>query len=60
MKKYWLGFITVIILSFSVLSWVGVQIYQQAPPIPTKVVTPDGSLVFSESVEPAEIGRAHV
>jgi len=48
MKKYWIGFITIIVLSFSVLSWVGVQIYQQAPPIPTKVVTLDGSLVFSK------------
>ena len=48
MKKYWFGFIAVIVLSFSVLSWVGVQIYQQAPPIPEKVVLSDGSLVFSK------------
>ena len=48
MKKYWISFITIIVLSFSVLSWVGVQIYQQAPPIPEKVVTTDGKLVFSK------------
>ena len=48
MKKYWIAFITVIVLSFAVLSWVGVQIYQQAPPIPEKIVTTEGDLVFTK------------
>ncbi|KAB2840624.1 MAG: nitric-oxide reductase large subunit, partial [Melioribacteraceae bacterium] len=48
MKKYWIAFTTVIVLSFTVLSWFGVQIYQQAPPIPEKVVTAEGEIVFTK------------
>ncbi|MEW5842777.1 MAG: nitric-oxide reductase large subunit [Bacteroidota bacterium] len=48
MKKYWIAFTVVIVVSFSVLGWIGVKIYQQAPPIPEKVVTSDGQTVFSK------------
>ncbi|MCU7511783.1 MAG: nitric-oxide reductase large subunit [Ignavibacteria bacterium] len=46
MKKYWLGFTLVILVSFSVLGWVGAKIYQQAPPIAERVVTATGQVVF--------------
>ncbi|MGE5351064.1 MAG: nitric-oxide reductase large subunit [Acidobacteriota bacterium] len=46
MKKYWLGFTLVILVSFSVLGWVGAKIYQQAPPIAERVVTTSGQVVF--------------
>ena len=46
MKKLWLGFAAVIVLSFSVLGWIGVRIYQEAPPIPQEVVSTDGSVVI--------------
>ncbi len=49
MKKYWIGFSLVIILSFIVLSLVGVKIYQQKPPVPEKVITESGELVFTKS-----------
>ena len=49
MKKYWLAFGLVVILSFIVLSWVGTRIYQQAPPIPEKVETPGGETVFTKA-----------
>jgi nitric oxide reductase subunit B len=49
MRKLWLAFTAVIVLSFLVLGWVGVRIYQQAPPIPNTVVTPDGTLVMSRA-----------
>lgn len=49
MKKYWIGFSLVIVISFAVLSWVGVKIYQQKPPIPEKIVTESGVLVFTKS-----------
>ena len=49
MKKYWISFILVIVVSFAVLSWVGVRIYQEKPPIPEKVVTESGSLVYTKS-----------
>ncbi|MGE5430653.1 MAG: nitric-oxide reductase large subunit, partial [Syntrophomonadaceae bacterium] len=52
MKKYWMGFILVILASFSVLGWVGTKIYQQAPPIADRVVTAGGQEVFeSGSIE---------
>ena len=49
MKKYWIGFSLVIIISFAVLSLIGVKIYQQKPPIPEKVITKSGVLVFSKA-----------
>src|ERR1035438_1530787 len=48
MKRYTTLFRSVIIISFIVLSWVGMRIYQQAPPIPDKVVTTDGNVVFTK------------
>jgi nitric oxide reductase subunit B len=53
MKKLWSAFALVIILSFAVLGWVGVRIYQQAPPIPDRVVTTDGQVIIG----PGEIAR---
>ena len=49
MKKYWIAFSIVVVLSFIVLSWVGVKIYQQKPPIPEKVITQSGELVFTKA-----------
>jgi Nitric oxide reductase large subunit len=46
-KKLWIGFIAVMVLSFSVLLYFGREIYKQAPPIPVKVVTPDGKVLFT-------------
>ena len=34
MRKLWVAFTAVIVVSFLVLGWVGVRIYQEAPPIP--------------------------
>src|SRR3954471_22602873 len=47
MKMKWIGFALVIVASFAVLLGVGVRIYQEAPPIPREVVTPDGQVVVS-------------
>ena len=49
MKKYWIAFASVIVISFSVLGWVGTRIYQQAPPIPNKIITSEGHTVFTKS-----------
>jgi len=46
-KKLWLGFLAVMTISFSVLLYYGYEIYRQAPPIPDKVVTADGSVLFT-------------
>jgi nitric oxide reductase subunit B len=46
-KKLWTGFILVVVISFAVLGYYGYEIYQQAPPIPEKVITPSGELLFT-------------
>ena len=46
-KKLWIGFGVVTTASFAVLLWFGAEIYRQAPPIPDKVVTTDGVVLFT-------------
>jgi nitric oxide reductase subunit B len=46
MRRLWIGFAAVLLLSFAVLGWVGTRIYQEAPPVPDHVVTTDGKLVI--------------
>ncbi len=48
MKRLWLGFWAVILISFSVLGWAGLQIYQQKPPIPSSVVIDGGGIMIPE------------
>ena len=48
MKKYWIGFAAVIILSFAVLGYIGTKIYQKAPPIMEKVVSENGEVIFDK------------
>ncbi len=48
MKKYWIPFILVILVSFGILSWVGSRIYQEVPPIPSKVVSENGEVIFTQ------------
>ena len=47
MRKLWIAFAAVVILSFAVLGAVGIRIYKQAPPIPERVVTTDGREVIA-------------
>ena len=49
-RRLWIAFTLVLALSFAVLGWTGVRIYQSAPPIPERVVT----LVRAEPRIPAE------
>ncbi|MBU1094906.1 MAG: nitric-oxide reductase large subunit [Bacteroidetes bacterium] len=46
MNKHWIVFTIVVVVSFSVLGWVGSRIYQEAPPIPDKIITSDGQIVL--------------
>ena len=48
MRRLWIGFAVVLIASFAVLSWMGVRIYQEAPPLVKKVVTTDGETVIDD------------
>ncbi len=46
MRRYWTGFLLVIVLSFGVLGWVGTRIYQSMPPVPDRVIATDGTEVI--------------
>ena len=51
MKKYtrlWWALTFVIAGSLAVLGYYGFEIYQKAPPIPTRVVSTDGMTVFTK------------
>ena len=45
-RRLWIAFGLVVVLSFSVLGWTGLRIYQEAPPVPERVVTTDGQEVI--------------
>lgn len=53
MKKLWISFACVLVLSFAVLGWIGTRIYQEMPPIPDQIISSDGALV----IPPGAIGR---
>jgi nitric oxide reductase subunit B len=46
MLRLWISFTLVMIVSFVVLGWIGGRIYQEAPPLPDRVVTSDGTVVI--------------
>jgi nitric oxide reductase subunit B len=48
MKRLWYLFVIVLVLSFAVLGWIGTRIYQEAPPLPDRVVTTEGNVVIAE------------
>jgi nitric oxide reductase subunit B len=45
--RLWGGFVVVVLASFAVLGYYGMEIYQQAPPIPNRVVTTDGQVLWT-------------
>lgn len=45
--KYWGAFALVIIGSFTVLGYYGYELYQQAPPIPERVVSTGGNVLYT-------------
>lgn len=46
-KRLWLWLAGVVLASFAVLGYFGYEIYMQAPPMPEKVLSTDGKLLFS-------------
>ena len=46
-SRLWAALIIVIVGSFVVLGYYGSEIYQQAPPLPARVVTEDGRTLFT-------------
>ncbi|MGD0039341.1 MAG: cbb3-type cytochrome c oxidase subunit I, partial [Isosphaeraceae bacterium] len=45
--RLWVGLVAVIAASFAVLGSFGREVYRQAPPVPERVVTSDGSVLFT-------------
>jgi nitric oxide reductase subunit B len=45
-KKLWLSLAAVMVASFLVLGYFGWEIYRQAPPVPKRVVTTEGVVLF--------------
>jgi nitric oxide reductase subunit B len=48
-QNLWIGFILVLVISFGVLGFFGGEIYRKAPPIPEKVIVPDGTVLITRS-----------
>nr|WP_315596855.1 nitric-oxide reductase large subunit [uncultured Cupriavidus sp.] len=46
-KKLWFTLIAVLAITFSLLGYYGSEVYRQQPPIPAKVVTTDGTTLFT-------------
>jgi nitric oxide reductase subunit B len=46
-KGLWIGLAAVVVGSFAILGYFGVDMYRKAPPIPTRVVTTEGVEVFA-------------
>jgi nitric oxide reductase subunit B len=56
MRKIWIVFTSVVVLSFIVLVWVGTEVYQTQPPIPEKVIIQEtGEVLFTK--EDIQIGQ---
>lgn len=50
MRKIWIAFISVFVLSFIVLIWVGTEVYQTQPPIPEEVIVKEtGAVVYTKA-----------
>ena len=46
-KKLWIALALVLVISFAVLGGVGIRVLNNAPPIPTQVVTSSGRVLFA-------------
>lgn len=46
-RKLWIALTIVLIVSFSVLGGVGLKVIRSAPPIPSRVLTTDGQVLFT-------------
>ena len=46
-KTLWIGFASITLICFSVLGFFGHEIYREKPPIPEKVITESGVVLFT-------------
>ena len=48
-KRLWLGLAALLIASFGVMLWLGFELHQTAPPMPERVVTRSGHVVYTRA-----------
>ena len=48
-RRLWMGLETMLVLSFTVLLWVGGEIHRVMPPIPSAVVTSTGQTIYTRA-----------
>ena len=46
-RRHWILLASALVVAFSILGFFGTEVYRQAPPIPERVVTEDGTLVMT-------------
>ncbi|GGD52799.1 nitric-oxide reductase large subunit [Pseudoxanthomonas indica] len=54
-RRLWAGLAALLLVSFSVLLWVGGEVHRQAPPLPERVVDTEGNLLYTR--QDIEVGR---
>ena len=48
-RKLWLGLAALLIVSFGVLLWAGTEIFRAAPPVPERVVSERGQVIYTKA-----------
>lgn len=48
-RKLWLGLAVLLVVSFSILLWAGGEIFRAAPPMPERVLSVDGEVVYTRA-----------
>lgn len=48
-RKLWLGLLSLLFVSFSILLWAGTEIFRAAPPIPERVVAARGEVLYTRA-----------
>ncbi len=48
MKRLWIAFGFIFVMSFGTLLWIGTEIFREAPPIPDRVIAADGKVLINE------------
>lgn len=48
-RKLWLGLAVLLTLSFGVLLWAGTEIFRTAPPMPEKVLSESGQVIYTRA-----------
>jgi nitric oxide reductase subunit B len=48
-KRLWIGLGSLLAITFAVLLWMGGEVYRSAPPLPERVVTSSGQLLYTRA-----------